>query len=63
MLRTHPIWRGRDVVVVVVLGLYVFFHHEGDFKDGGTEEKGSTKFAQTGLEPATVGLQVRCSTA
>ena len=43
-------------MLVVVLGLYVFFHHEGDFKDGGTEEKGSTKFAPTGLELTTVGL-------
>ena len=25
--------------MVVVLGLYVFFHHEGDFKDGGTKER------------------------
>ena len=27
------------VVAVVVLRLYVFFHHEGDFKDGGTKER------------------------
>ena len=43
-------------LVVVVFGLYVFFYHDGDFKDGGTEEKGSTKFALTGLELTTGGL-------
>ena len=46
----------HTVVVVVVLGLYVFFHHEGDFKDGGTEEKSSTNFAPTELELTTAGL-------
>ena len=54
--------RERERVVVVSFGLYVFFHHEGDFKDGGTNEKGSTKFAPTGFEPATLGSLVRRST-
>ena len=33
-----------------ILGLYVFFHHEGDFKDGGTEDEGRTKFASDGIK-------------
>ena len=37
-----------ELVVVVVLGLYVFFHHEGEFKDGGTEEKGQYKICPAG---------------
>ena len=47
------------LVLAVVLGLYAFFHHEGDFKDGGTKEKGRTEFAPTGFEPATLGLLVQ----
>ena len=38
----HPFWdnlrsgKTERELAVVVLGLYVFFHHEGDIKDGGT---------------------------
>ena len=28
-----------QMVVLVILGLYVFVHHDGDFKDGGNKER------------------------
>ena len=59
---THwPLDKGNEVVLV--LELYVFFHHEGDFKDGGIEERSCTNFLPlAGFEPTTFWSQVRHST-
>ena len=39
------------LVVVVIVGLYVFFHHEGDFKDGNTKERAVQTLPQRDSNP------------
>ena len=44
-------------MVVVVLGLYVFFHLAGDSKDGGTPKRAVQSFLRRDSNPGPLGYK------